>query len=345
MQLQDPKLRQRGRASIDFLAQIALASQPLREQVEATMAEAGISAENLPEDMDERYIVIDQAVATLPAYAMQTLVGEWFSLRHGDIATDAFEEILLDLSPAMKAAEDGPARLTLDPAMDAPKYWDGVYFHRTGRGWDGHEHMGYIHGEIVHKQMVARFAPGGIFKQRLEVAAMAPKAHYDRILDMGCSSGHFAVALSETYPDAKITGVDLSRRMLEHAHRVANTNGWDWDLYQRPAEATGFADDSFDLVTSFIMLHEMPADAIRAVFAEAFRLLAPGGDLLMSDVTRYADLDRLEAWKADRSARFGGEPHWRESASQDLAALARDAGFTDAIASGHYPHVLIASKP
>ena len=167
----------------------------------------------------------------------------------------------------------------------------------------------------------------------------------DRILDMGCSSGHFTVALTQTFPEAKITGVDLSGRMIEHAYRVANANGWDWDLYQRPAEATGFADASFDLVTSFILLHELPAEAIRAVFREAYRLLVPGGDMLMSDVARYADLDAISSWKADSAARFGGEPHWRESASLDLAQLAREVGFANAIASGHYPHVLIASKP
>ena len=83
----------------------------------------------------------------------------------------------------------------------------------------------------------------------------------------------------------------------------------------------------------------------RAVFREAYRLLVPGGDMLMSDVARYADLDAISSWKADSAARFGGEPHWRESASLDLAQLAREVGFANAKASGHYPHVLIASKP
>ena len=64
----------------------------------------------------------------------------------------------------------------------------------------------------------------------------------------------------------------------------------------------------------------------------------------MSDVTRYADLDRLAAWKADRSAKYGGEPFWRESASLDLAEVAREVGFAEARAEGIYPHVLIARK-
>jgi SAM-dependent methyltransferase len=344
MKLQDPQLRQRGRASIDFLALIGGASGQLRAAVDQEMADRQITAASLPEDMDARYAAVDAALGGSRAYAALNLLGDWHGRSHGKYAVEAFEQIAAELKPAMDAAETGPARLTLNPDQIAPDYWEGVEFHRTALAWDNYDNMGYVHGEIVHRKMVDRMYPGGIFKQRRAVAGMAPQDHYDRILDMGCSSGHFTTALTDAYPAAKITGVDLSRRMLEHAWRTANANGWDWDLYQRPAEATGFADASFDLVASYIMLHEMPADAIRAAFAEALRVLVPGGDMLMSDVTRYADLDRLAAWKADRSAKFGGEPHWRESASLDLAALARDVGFAEAKADGVYPHVLIARK-
>jgi ubiquinone/menaquinone biosynthesis C-methylase UbiE len=133
--------------------------------------------------------------------------------------------------------------------------------------------------------------------------------------------------------------------MLEHAWRTANANGWAWQLSQQPAEATDFEDASFDLVASYIILHEMPADAIRKVFAEAFRLLEKGGDMIMSDVTRYADMDRLSVWKADRGAMFGGEPHWRESASLDLEEVARAAGFVDVTTRGPYPYVIQGRKP
>ena len=344
MKLQDPQLRQRGRASIDFLALIAGASGSVRAAVDEEMAERQVTAGSLPEDMDARYHTVNAALRDSRSYGTLNLVGDWHGRSHGPIAVQAFEEIAAELKPAMDAAETGPARLTLDPDQVAPDYWEGVEFHRTAHAWDNYDNMGYVHGEIIHRKMVDRMYPGGIFKQRRAVAGMARRDDYARILDMGCSSGHFTTALADAYPEAKITGVDLSRRMLEHAWRTANTNGWDWDLYQRPVEATGFADASFDLVASYIILHEMPAEAIRACFAEALRVLEPGGDMLMSDVTRYADLDRLAAWKADRSARYGGEPHWRESASLDLAALAREVGFAEARADGVYPHVLLARK-
>jgi SAM-dependent methyltransferase len=345
MTLQDPLLRQRGRASVDFLAQLAIASGGVRERVDQDIAAQHLKAASLPDDLDARSAQIEAQLATSHAYGLQRLLGDWHGRMHGQIAIEAFEEIEAELQPALDAASKGPATLELDPDFVPPAYWQDVHFHRTTGGWEGHRHMGYVHGEIIHKKMVARFFPGGIFKQRRDVAAMAPQDTYKHILDMGCSSGHFTTALAQVYPAAKIAGVDLSARMLEHAHRTANAHGWGWKLYQRAAEATGFADGAFDLVASYIVLHEMPKAAILAMLAESFRLLEPGGDLLISDVTRYADLDKLSVWKADRGARFGGEPHWRESASLDLATLARAAGFVDVSATGLYPYVLKARKP
>lgn len=341
----DPELRQRGRASTDFVAQLALLNTALKRELDAEASVAVGTGAPLPADPAANAAHIEARLAGSPTLAVQTLIGDWHARMHGRIAIAAFEEIAGDVAAARAGYAVGPARLVLDPALSPPDYWQGVHFHRTTGGWDGHPHMGYVHGEIVHKKMVARFFPGGIFGQRRAVAALAPRQSYRRILDMGCSSGHFTTALQTVYPDAAITGVDLSPRMLEHALHTANANGWAWQLHQRPAEATGLADASFDLVASYILLHELPETAVRAVFAEAFRVLEPGGDMIMSDVTRYADMDALAVWKADRAAALGGEPHWRESAQLDLAALAADAGFVGVTASGSYPHVVQACKP
>lgn len=345
MQFQDPHLRQRGRASVDFVAQLARVNTGLKRAVDEAASAVIAGAGQWPDNLDASASKLEAALADDSLLAVQTLLGDWHARMHGRIAIAAFDQIADELAPLMADYAAGPASLTLDPEFTPPAYWDGVHFHRTTGGWDGHPHMGYIHGEIVHKKMVARFFPGGIFGQRRAVAEMAPRRDYRRILDMGCSSGHFTAALQHVFPDAAITGIDLSPRMLEHALHTANANDWVWTLAQRPAEATGFADASFDLVASYILLHELPESAVRAVFAEALRVLEPGGQMLMSDVTRYAALDALGVWKADRAARLGGEPHWRESAQLDLAAIAAEAGFVDVTAEGIYPHVVIGTRP
>ena len=206
---QDPQLRQRGRASVDFLAQMAMASGPVRAEVDKAIAAKIDDPESLPEDLDERLAHMDAELADVPGYTVQKLMGDWHGRMHGRLSAEAFEEVQDDLADAFAAAEQGPASLTLNPDLEPPAYWDGVHFHRTTGGWEGHEHMGYIHGEIIHKKIVGRFFPGGIFQQRRNVAEMAPRDNYARILDMGCSSGHFTTGLQMAYPDAQISGVEL----------------------------------------------------------------------------------------------------------------------------------------
>lgn len=349
MNLNVPTLKQRDRASLDFVHGTIKSSAGLKRSVDEYLTQKDVTAECLPDDLDDRNTFMLETLGGSSAFRVRELLGEWLSRNVGATADEAFDNVKEEALAGIEAFSDGPAALYLDDAFRAPDYWDGVHFHRTDGGWDAHEYSGYVHGELIHRKLIDRGMNGAAFAHRRAAAQLAPRDHYDEILDMGCSTAHYTRMLAETYPRAQMTGVDLSSSTLKHAARVANANGWGWKLYQRPAENTGFDAESFDLVTSFILLHEIPAATIKAAFKEAFRLLKPGGDLVMTDVGRYADMDKLAVWRADFAAMTGGEPWWRQSASLDLAQVARDAGFDMVNAGGEkpgqFPYSVTGRKP
>ncbi|GAB2863432.1 hypothetical protein GCM10022221_74220 [Actinocorallia aurea] len=342
------ELHQRGRAELQFLAAHRAALTPLRARVRAEV-------EGVPEvaawegdptaPIGELRAAADRALAGRADQAVVGAALRWNRSVLTPRAVAAFTARRAALAELASAPE--PAAI-LDRGDEAvPRYWK-YEFHGTAGGWDGHEHMGFVHHELVYRHLLVP-AYGDIFRQRGAVAAAAPRDAYTAICDLGCGTGQYTLKLAETYPDAKITGVDLSTASLHYAQRRAADRGRAWDLVRAPAEATGLPDGGFDLVTSFILLHELPPHAIRAVFAEAFRLLAPDGDLLFSDVTPYARRAGHQAWLDDWDAENGHEPWWRTAATIDLAAAARDAGFTDvrqqALGPGNYPWLTIARRP
>jgi SAM-dependent methyltransferase len=346
----DPHLKQRGRASFDFLTALGRAAGGLAPKVQSEIAERGLSPDSLPDDLDARAAHVEGALADAKAWRTMQLMGEFHARNHGPLAAEAFTEILPDLQPTLDALDrDGTTTLETPDGFTPPAYHVGVDFHRTTGGWDAFRYAGYVHGELIHKLMVEKLYPGGIFRQRRAVAALAPRRDYADILDMGCSTGHYTLALQETFPNARITGVDCAIRTLEHARRVGNEKGYNWRLILAAAEETGLPDASFDLVTSYILLHELPAGAVAGVFCEAFRVAKPGADMVMSDVTRYAAMDKLAVYRADALATNGGEPWWRQSASLDLKEIAEAAGFVDVKSEGMngglYPWVVTGRKP
>jgi ubiquinone/menaquinone biosynthesis C-methylase UbiE len=146
------------------------------------------------------------------------------------------------------------------------------------------------------------------------------------ILDLGCSVGMSTFALQEVYPQAKITGLDLSPYFLAVAHYRSQQRNAQINWVHAAAEATGLPDASFDLASIFLVCHELPQAATRQIFSEMRRLLRPGGYLAIMDMNPQSEIYAkmppyiLTLLKST-------EPYLDEYFTLDIAQALIEAGF------------------
>lgn len=123
--------------------------------------------------------------------------------------------------------------------------------------------------------------------RRVALDVVPPRPEW-QVLDVGCGTGtglaHYAEA------GCTVVGVDVSPAMLEKAKaRLGNRA----ELHLTDGGTLPFDDDRFDLVTTSMVLHEVPADARDIFVTEMARIAKPKGRMLLIDFS----FGRSRGWK------------------------------------------------
>lgn len=215
-----------------------------------------------------------------------------------------------------------------------PDYYHSQNFH----GIPG----GYLNAiaPITYDAITALASPPNETWVRQQLMALI-QGQPQQILDLGCGTGTTTLMLKQTFPTATVIGLELSPYMLVVAAHKAQQADLTIAWQQGLAEATGLQDSQFGLVTVAFVLHETPPEIAGAILAECYRLLKPGGQVLVLDgnqkILRHAD------WLIH----LFQEPYSKVYAQEDVKTWMDRAGFETAqtIAVGWIHQITSGVKP
>lgn len=165
---------------------------------------------------------------------------------------------------------------------------------RHGRGGGGHDHQ--TSGKLLDRGwrydlevwLFDTFAMRGRIRElRRKVLDAAGVGDGIRLLDVGCGTGTLAILAARLGGSgARVSGIDPAPRQIARAQAKARRAGLDIDLRQGVIEDLPFDDASFDAVTSTLMMHHLPDDLKAKGLSEIWRVLEPGGRVVIADFTR-----------------------------------------------------------
>ena len=144
----------------------------------------------------------------------------------------------------------------------------------------------------------------------------------DSVLDVGCGTGEVTLLAKTRAKDGKVYGIDPAPEMIAVARNKAARKGLEIDFPVGVIESLPFGDASIDVVTSSLMMHHLPEALKARGLAEIYRVLKPGGRLLIADFMRPTGSFLNHLFIA--FTRHQG----LESGIEDLQKLLNDAGFS-----------------
>ena len=146
----------------------------------------------------------------------------------------------------------------------------------------------------------------------------------ERVLDVGCGTGGVTLpAKVRVGKNGTAVGIDPDPEMIAVARRKAQRENLEIDFRVGVIESLPFPNESFDVVTSSLMMHHL-TDQLRVNgLAEILRVLQPGGQILIADMMRPSG----SSFRKFITSHLLHHGHVVQFGLQDLPSLLKEVGF------------------
>jgi ubiquinone/menaquinone biosynthesis C-methylase UbiE len=144
----------------------------------------------------------------------------------------------------------------------------------------------------------------------------------DSVLDVGCGTGEVTLLAKSRAKAGSVYGIDPAPEMIAVARKKAARKRLKIDFRVGVIEALPFSDSSMDVVTSSLMMHHLPENLKVRGLAEIYRILKPGGRLLIADFLRPTGSFLNHLYTAFT------RHHGLRSGVEDLQGILRNTGFS-----------------
>lgn len=197
------------------------------------------------------------------------------------------------------------------------------------------------------------FLLGRVGSLNARLVELTGAAAGDHAVDIGCGPGQLVRALADRVgPSGRVIGIDPSREMIDYASGRAAPH---CRFEVGAAQSLTLPDASVDVVTSTFVMHHIPEAQRIAALGQMFRVLRPGGRLLLADTHPTGKVLPAAVRIMSRfAARRTDDPHAPGHHADPLAAIdirryreaLRTAGFgtVDFTAIPPTTGVLVATK-
>ncbi len=148
-----------------------------------------------------------------------------------------------------------------------------------------------------------------------------------KVLDIGTGTGRTLKQIRRAFPNLELIGLDLSDSYLRQANKSLNYRSHSLtQLIRGNAEQLPFPRNSIQAITCVYLLHELPRKVRQDVIKECWRVLEPGGRLIIADSIQSGDNETFNIVLNNFDKVFH-EPYYKDYIIDNISSKLDEVGF------------------